>query len=281
MKSRVLVAVGLSAALLGTAACGPDKATATSPSSGASASGAASTAGTGNGSDAKTTLEAAMLKAAGTSSDYTISTTEKGAEVVHGAGAVDPAKKLDKASLTTTAAGKSFSEQVLIIGGDLYLKLDLPLPGLNKDKWIHLGDSSSGILKSLGMSNPSDPAGLARFNGALVDVKQTAPGQFSGTYDATKSTGGALASTVLSGLGDQAKHLAFTATVANGYLTSLTSTVPAFTTSAAGTAASVPASTTVVSFSDFGKAVSADKPAASMIQEASPILQAALKALGG
>jgi hypothetical protein len=84
------------------------------------------------------------------------------------------------------------------------------------------------------------------------------PGHFTGVIDGTKRPGQAGTSAAV--FGDAWKALPFEATVdERGHLTSITTHVPAV--------ASMPATTSKVTLSDFGKPVTITAPPASQVKE--------------
>ncbi|MEV8511643.1 hypothetical protein [Dactylosporangium sp. NPDC051484] len=266
MKSSrsVLLALVLSAALTVTAACddkndnGGDAAPAASGSSSAAASAAPK-------ADARKDLTDAFAKLAGGTVAYS-ATTESGAGTgTKLTGASDPAKQANSGSMTITAQGQQITAEVIIVGADLYLKLGLPLPGVNPKKWMYI-DGSKTSLSKLGF-NPDDPTNTKGFTDAIVTVEQTGAGAYKGTIDTTKRNLPASGAALIQQMGDAAKSVPFEATVgAEGYVTSLTVRAPA--------AGQLPATTATTTFSDFGKPVSISKPAAADVQPAPAALLA-------
>lgn len=54
--------------------------------------------------------------------------------------------------------------QTTIIGTDVYLEVDLAVPGFDNKKWMHLDGTKLKLLSSLGIGDPSDPTNLAAFD---------------------------------------------------------------------------------------------------------------------
>ncbi|MFI5908615.1 hypothetical protein [Dactylosporangium sp. NPDC051541] len=266
MKSSrsALLAVVLSGALAVTAACGDKKDEGTAaPGAATSATTAAAPSPT---ADAKAELTAAFTKNAGVSITYTATTDTAGAGGSKLTGKADPAQKATSGTMTLTAAGQTINAEVIVVNTDVYLKMALPLPGVDPKKWMYI-DGTKTTLSKLGLGSPDDPTGIKGFADTLATVEKTGPGAYKGTIDATKRNLPAFSTQVLQSMGDAAKAVPFEATVgADGYLTGLTIKMPA--------AGQVPATTTTQTFSDFGKPVTITKPAQSETQPAPAALLA-------
>jgi hypothetical protein len=259
MKSSrsALFAVVLTGALAVTAACGDKKDDgAAAPAAGASATSAAPSPA----ADAKKELTAAFTKLNGTSMKYTATTDSGGAGGTKLTGASDPATKSTSGTMVITAAGQTINAQVMVVNTDVYLKMELPLPGVDPKKWMYI-DGSKTSLSKLGLGSPDDPANVKNFTDSIVTAEKTGANTYKGTFDATKRNIPGAGGAVLQQMGDAAKAVPFEATVgADGYLTGLTVKMPA--------AGQVPATTSVTTFSDFGKPVTITKPAAAETQPA-------------
>ncbi|GAA3302266.1 hypothetical protein Dvina_24950 [Dactylosporangium vinaceum] len=266
MKSSrsALFAVVLSGALAVTAACGDKKDdSAATPGAAAPATSAAAPSPT---ADAKAELTAAFKKLAAVSMTYTASTDTAGAGGTKITGAADPNAKATSATMVITAAGQTINAQMLVVNTDMYLKMDLPLPGVDAKKWMYI-DGSKTSLSKLGLGSPDDPANIKNFTDAVVTAEKTGATSFKGTFDATKRNIPAVGAQLIQSMGDAAKAIPFEATVgADGYLTGLTVKMPA--------AGQIPATTSTQTFSDFGKPVTIKKPAAGETQPAPAALLA-------
>ncbi|HET6211728.1 MAG TPA: hypothetical protein VFE14_02515 [Micromonosporaceae bacterium] len=177
-------------------------------------------------------------------------------------GAVDPATKSVKLSLTATTQGVSLNIDVLAIGTDFYAKIaGLPLPGLDSSKWLHLDGTKVKSLESLGVSNLSDPTSAEQLGKQFVTVERNGDRGYKGTLDLTKGVSMGADKDAIAKLGDKAKAVPFEATVdSQGRLATLKFTVPAV--------GSDKETTVDVTYSDFGASVDLAKPAAADVVEA-------------
>jgi hypothetical protein len=266
MKSsrNVLLALMLSGALGVTAACGDKNDNGgAAPAAGGSTSAAASPQ-----ADGRAELVNAFNKLNGVTFAYAMTTESGSAASTKLTGLSDAAKKANSGSMTITAQGQQISAEVIVVGTDLYLKMGLPLPGVDPKKWMYV-DGSKTSLSKLGLGNADDPANVKGFGDAIVTVERTGPGAFKGTIDMTKRNLPAAGAAMLQQMGDAAKSVPFEVTVgADGYVTSLKVTMPA--------AGQLPATTATTTFSEFGKPVSISKPAAAEVQPAPAALLAQL-----
>jgi hypothetical protein len=178
-------------------------------------------------------------------------------------GAVDPVAKTVHMNVSATAEGMTFKVELMALAKDYYLKLSgLPLPGLDGSKWIHLDANKVPSLKGIGIDDLTDPAGLKNFEKAIVSAEKTGDRTYKGTLDLTKLTGGTFidAETATKNA-DKVKAVPFEATLdEKGRLTKLSFTLPAV--------GSDPAAPSEVTYSDYGAAVDATKPAAGEVVEA-------------
>ncbi|WP_432968576.1 hypothetical protein [Dactylosporangium sp. CA-233914] len=263
MKSTraALLAVVLSGALTVTAACGDKK----DNESSAPASGASTSVQVSPSADAKTELADAFKKVSGVPLAYTATTETGTVSSAKLTGSSDPANKANSGKMTITAQSQNIDAEVIVVGTDLYLKMGLPLPGVDPKKWMYI-DGSKTSLSKLGL-NPDDPANIKGINDALVTVEKTGAGAYKGTLDLTKRNLPASSAALIQQMGAAAKSVPFEASVgADGYLTSMKMTMPA--------AGQVPATSSVSTFSDFGKPVTITKPAAAEVQPAPAALLA-------
>ncbi|ASW56679.1 hypothetical protein [Plantactinospora sp. KBS50] len=134
-------------------------------------------------------------------------------------------------------------------------------------RYLHIDPArakdSQDLIFNFDQLDPAGSEGLAR---AVVSVGQTATGQYAGIIDLTRTSGSRLADQALvAALGDRATSVPFTAMVdEQGRLTNLAIQVP--------TTAQTKARELKISYSDYGAATPAQKPAASETQEAPPEL---------
>lgn len=256
-SSRMVLAGVLVAVLVGAGACarpgtnvGPAAAVSDAPSPSPSPV------------DPVAELVAAIGKTHATTVTYTIDSDMAGFGTVHGVGATDPANHRQTLTMAVTVDGKTMHEQAIIIGTDVYLKLDQPIPGVNPKKWMHADAAKIAGLSAGGIGNLQDPTGLDSFAKAATGVRRTGPGQFEGTFDFTKLAPESMAGSIPSMVGDGLKAVAFTATVDNdGWLTSMVITIPSM-------GQGMPATSITVRFRDFGAPVKIAAPPKSQVQEA-------------
>ena len=263
MKSSrsLLLALALSGVITVTAACADKKDDGVAAPATATSSAAPSPQ-----ADARTELTNAFNKLNGTTMAYTTSTETGAVASTKLTGSSDPAKKANSGKMTITAAGQNINADVIVLGTDVYLKLGLPLPGVDPKKWMYF-DGSKTSLSKLGLGNPDDPANVKGFSDAIVTAERTAAGSYKGTIDLTKRNLPEASQSLIQQMGDAAKAVPFEATVnTDGYLTSVSMTMPA--------AGQVPATTSKSTFSDFGKPVTIAKPADAEVQPAPAALLA-------
>jgi hypothetical protein len=258
MKSSRTLALALlsGAVLVGAAGCA-DKPTAAVPG------GAGSVTSPTPAADAKAALAAASAKTTASAHTVTMESGLTGLGTLKGSGSVDPAQKAMSMKMTTTFNGMDVAAEILGFERELYLKIGIPLPGLDTSKWLRIDASKAGSLGAFGIGSGTDPTGAKVFTDAVVTVEQTAPGKFKGTIDATKTGGSGLmrnADDLARQLGDQAKALPFEATVdGQGYLTSFAMQIPLPN-------QPLPAGVHM-KYADFGKSVTIAKPAPAQVQE--------------
>jgi hypothetical protein len=249
----------LSGVLAVTAACQDQKPeAAATPTAGTSADAPAGAAASAQ-ADARAELVDAVRKLTGVTAVFAMTAETGTIATTRLTGKTDPANKSSTASITISAQGQQLTVEVIVIGTDMYLKMGVPLPGVDPKKWMYI-DGSKTSLSKLGM-NPEDPANVKGLTDAFVTVERTGPGAYKGTMDITKRDTSASTAALIKQLGDAAKSVPFEATVgADGYPTSLTITTPA--------AGQLPAAVTKTTFSDFGKPVAITKPPAAQVQPA-------------
>ncbi|MEV6931495.1 hypothetical protein AB0M46_44360 [Dactylosporangium sp. NPDC051485] len=267
MKSSraLLLALALSGALSVTAAC-DDKNTAGDAAPATSA--AATSAAAAPQADPRTELVNAFSKLNSAPMAYSTSTESGTLASTKLTGSADPATKANSGTMVITTNGQAINAQVIVLGTDVYMKMSVPLPGIDPKKWMYFDGSKTSLTK-LGLGNPDDPANVKGLADAIVTAERTGTGAFKGTIDLTKRKVPESGAALIQQMGDAAKSVPFeAATNADGYLTSFTMTMPA--------AGQVPATTAKTTFSDFGKPVTITKPAAAEVQPAPAALLAQL-----
>ncbi|WP_433042745.1 hypothetical protein [Dactylosporangium sp. CS-033363] len=232
------------------------------------------------GTTAPATTTAATTKAAGAAEQLSAAaaktaaaayTFKAGDPATQGSieGAIDPASSTSTSKLsvglddTGADAGTNLTVESLLVAGGYFVKISgLPIPGVDGSKWFRADPAKISQDNALGLGNAKDPIGLADMPASIAGVQSSDGRSFTGTLDLTKKAWGPLDDSALtSGLGDAAKAVPFTATVdAAGHLAQLTVNVPAY--------ADSEASTTTVTFADFGKPVTATAPAAGDVIDA-------------
>jgi hypothetical protein len=230
----------------------------------AASSGAATT-------DAKTELGDAFRKLNTTTAAFTLDTDIGSMASVKGSGVSDPVNRASKSSIKVTGRGANVNTEVLVTGTDLYVKLNLPLLGIDPAKWTHIDIAKAGSLSALGLGDPADPANVKTFSDAVTTVEKSGSGTYKGTIDVTKRAAAGVGADAVKALGDGAKSVPFEVVVnGDGYPTKLTISMPA--------GGELPATTVTTTFSEFGKPVTIEKPAPAQVQEAPEGL---LSRLGG
>lgn len=165
----------------------------------------------------------------------------------------------------------SMEAALIYIEPDSWVKLTFggevaELPGMEKlssGKYLHLDQSRVKDIEDLTVDfNNVDPAGSDLLIKAIVDVKKTGEGVYSGTVDLSKATeAGAVDEAVVKALDAGANALPFEAKLdAQGRLTELTIKIPA--------AGETEAHDLKITYSDYGAATGPQKPAASEVEEA-------------
>ncbi len=174
-------------------------------------------------------------------------------------GAADPAKKSATITAQGTVQGISIKEEVIGIGSDYYVTVDLgpkynKTLGVTAGQWMHIDPaklgSSANLPFDLSSTDVLDLKGLLAGVGQVQRIDAT---QYSGVIDLTATTGvSAYSAEDLAKLGAKAKSVPFTATVdSQGRLIKFT----------IDTSAVNKDLTSTFTFSDFGTALSIAKPA--------------------
>ena len=134
---------------------------------------------------------------------------------------------------------------------------------LSSNKYLHLDKTRIKDIKDLQFDfQKVDPAGSDLLTKAVVDVKKTGDGVYTGTIDASKAgDAGMVNAAAIQALGTQAQALPFEARLdPQGRLSQLTIQIPA--------AGNTKAQELKVTYSDYGAATQPQRPAPSDIQEA-------------
>lgn len=176
-------------------------------------------------------------------------------------GAVDPANKAVKAGMAVEQEGTGFSFDMIVLGTDMYMKMDLggiALPGMPAGKYMHLDGSKVTSLENFGLKDLEDPTQAAELMKSLITVEKSGDGTFKGTIDMSKLEA---LNEDIKDLGDKAKSIPFEAKVdGEGRLTQMTMTLPA--------GDSTPEMKMEMKYFDFGDATKITKPADGEIVEA-------------
>jgi hypothetical protein len=206
--------------------------------------------------DALAQVRAAAAKTAGVPAHVTLS-----APNVEVAGDTDPAGKALALTATTTADGETTESEVRVVADDAWMTLGKTyLPNLDPTKFIRFPASEFASASVVHLGDPFDPAGLKGLSAAMTAATSTGGGAYTGKLDLAEAPAGVsrglLPATAeqLQGNGGGSQSVPYEASVdAQGYLTSLTVTLPTYASTA--------------TFSDLGKTVKIAKPAAAEVTE--------------
>jgi len=173
-------------------------------------------------------------------------------------------------TISASEEGQEFSVELIQIGNDVWMKMDLGLdPGDDPDMkeladalggWTHVTKEAAaadvGALASAG----ADAMGGAVLQEA-TDLKETSPGVFTGTIDLTKNPDiDVTDEETLKALGDKAKNVPITITLdSEGRLSSFVFDIPA--------AADVKAQKVTMKFFDFDNVKQPTPPPADQVKE--------------
>jgi hypothetical protein len=206
----------------------------------------------------KQVLQASVKPLTQTTYKYTVSSSG-----LTGQGSADPVGKKISLSMGGTQSGINVKMDFLLIGSDLYAKLDfggknsmLSIP----TKWMHLDQSKLSKDASLGFDPAAgDPTETSALFEGLVDAQRVDATHYTATFDLTKASGSAVSADTLKKLGDKAKSVPGTVTLdEQGRITSLTIDL-----------SSVDPNLSIKNtFSDYGAPVSLSAPAAADTVEA-------------
>ncbi|HEX7745147.1 MAG TPA: hypothetical protein VF462_07790 [Micromonosporaceae bacterium] len=164
---------------------------------------------------------------------------------------------------------------------DTWVKVDVGgaavqgLPGMDKvatGKYLHIDPTKAADLRDLRFDpNKVDPANSAELARAITDVRETGEDTYAGTIDVSKAPdSGMFDVDLVTALGAQANAVPFTARLdSQGRLTEMVIQVPA--------AGNTKAQEIKITYSDYGAATAAQKPAAAQVVEAPPELYQVFK----
>jgi hypothetical protein len=191
------------------------------------------------------------------------------ADGVTGEGMVHLPSHSARMTVKSDDSDSTFTMDLIYIESDSWVRLDMPelaeLAGkssLASGKYLHLDRSKIQNDDLKFDFNDVDPAGSELLVKAIVDVRKTDEGVYTGTLDLSKATDADLVDEeTVKALGVQATKLPFTANVdAQGRLTTLSIQVPA--------AGDTKAHELKINYLDYGAATPVEKPAPSETEEA-------------
>ncbi|SDX95576.1 hypothetical protein SAMN05444365_101195 [Micromonospora pattaloongensis] len=252
MNTRRLTrtALGLLATLsVGVAGCAAQG----SPDPTASGSATPSVGATASASGSSSALDELTAAAQKLNDDTVKVTTEMTG--LTGNGNLDPARNQARMTMELATEGQPVTAEILVTGSDAYVKL-AGAPNV-QNKWMHV-DVARLAGGNFDIMPQGDPAGANKMIKSMAAVERTGEGSFRGTLDLTKAP--TINTAVLSGLGDKAKAVPFTAAVDNqGRLTRLQIELTAIAPSLG---------TLSTTYSDFGAPVTVTRPPAAETVEA-------------
>jgi hypothetical protein len=206
--------------------------------------------------DALAQVRAAAAKTAGVPAHVTLSVPN-----VEVAGDTDPAGKALTLTVTTSADGETTESRVRVVRDEAWMTIaKSALPNLDPKKFIRFPASDFAKASLVHLGDPFDPAGLKGLSAAMTAATPTGGGAYTGKLNLTEAPAGVsrglLPATAeqLRGNGGVSQSVPYSASVdPQGYLTSLTVTLPTYASTA--------------EFSDFGKPVEVEKPGAAEVTE--------------
>jgi hypothetical protein len=208
--------------------------------------------------DAKPKLAAAAAKSSGTSFKFR-SEDPAAAGIIEGA--VDPAAAASTAKMSVDLDGANkLTFESIKTGGTFYVKITgLPAAGGTDLSKYWMKADPAKITGDLGVLSAKDPIDVRKVVANAASVQNVDGTLYTGTLDLTQESLGVLYDADLAKeLGDKAKAVPFAASVnADGYLTSVKVSVPAYGTE--------PASDTTVTLTDFGRPVTATAPTGAQV----------------
>jgi hypothetical protein len=201
-------------------------------------------------------VRAAAAKTAGVPARVTLSAPD-----VEVTGHTDPVGKALTLTATTSADGETTESKVRVVADDAWMTLGKTyLPNLDPAKFIRFPASEFAQASLVHLGDPFDPAGLKGFSAAMTAATRTGEGAYSGKLDLAEAPAGVsrglLPATAeqLRNNGGGSQSVPYEASVdPQGYLTSLTVTLPTYASTAA--------------FADLGKPVKITKPGAAEVTE--------------
>ena len=206
--------------------------------------------------DALAQVRAAAAKTAGVPAHVTLSAPD-----VEVAGDTDPVGKALAPTVTTSADGETTESKVRVVADDAWMTLGkTALPNLDPTKFIRFAASEFATASLVHLGDPFDPAGLNGLSAAMTEATRTGEGAYAGKLGLAEAPAGVsrglLPATAeqLQGNGGVSQSVPYEASVdAQGYLTSLTVTLPTYASTA--------------TFTGFGKPVTIVKPGAAEVAE--------------
>jgi hypothetical protein len=258
MRTPRLAGLGLgmlATVALAVAGCGAQDNATSSPS--APANPAPNTSASSSADPAAAT---ALASAAAALSNQSFKITMTAGPGVKLTGMIDAPGSKGTATLNITGPNTDLQVKTLLVGQDLYAQV----PGITKaNTWTHLDVSRLPAGANVGLRpGQIDPVNTQKVLTSTTDVHQVDARSYQGTLDLTKVAGitGVDSSTVTA-WGASAKDVPFTAGLDDqGRLSALTIQLPAVN--------GQQAQPLDVLYTDYGTAVTADRPAASAVVEA-------------
>ncbi|RKN28323.1 hypothetical protein [Micromonospora musae] len=271
MTVRRRLGAGLVAAALftpGLAACNAE-----APGGAASPTASATATATGSASPGSGDAKQALLASTAAIRDGNFRFSMTGAGSTAEGQVHEPSQSARmKVSIGDASSDLSMTLDVIHSRPDSWVKVDLggraaqSVPGqeaLNLGKYQHLDQTRIKGNRNLGFDfDRLDPAGSEVLTQGVTEVRRTGEGAYAGTIDVSKAAeAGSLDATMITALGPQAKSVPFTARVdAQGRLSELVIQVPA--------AGQQKAQDVRITYSDYGNATAAQKPAPDQVVEA-------------
>ena len=164
-------------------------------------------------------------------------------------------------TISDQASGVTFKVGALLMGANVYLKMDFGslgsgIPGLGQlgDKWMRV-DAAKVSTASLGLKPGTDTSAADSIVKGVVTAERVSDTEISGTVDLTKSTPPGVSADDLQALPAANRIVPFTATLdGEGRFAKIVIKMPAV--------AEFPASDLTTTFADYGTAIPITQPAA-------------------